>query len=1008
MASSGVLLEMQLVDAGKKLLSTPISVDELHKMLDHAETVLIKVEQSPPTSIIEAINPAIEALTKEELLNHPDTDIKVLVASCLSEIIRITAPEAPFDDEKTKVIFQLIVSCFEDLSDCTSHSYSRRARVLETLYKVRFCVVMLDLEMESLITEMFVHFLKAIRDYHPDDTFYSMVQVMTLLLEESESIPLVMLSPMLETLRNDNQDVLPAARRMSKSVFENCAAKLKPFLLEAAEFNTLSLNEYNDVVANICGVTCANNNDGPVSKELPANDKNMAPAESTQALKEIVDHEIEGGSTGPIKSNVAVEDCTEVPSEARETSKKLWDYQSIGQGMDAMEENNGESGDVDCTEDDQHSDRLADSNEAKSSDLGKTNGKKIKLKSGKTDGNKSKKLEGDQNAGQSVGMNEVSEGPSGNLDSSMVLKSKIVLKLVNMQKDNASGSSNMSEDDQHADEPKDITEASKPESGESNRGKVAIELKSQSTAQRSSNKPEGTNGATNAEICDLKSIGVAKEKKKSKKGAKRSRKRKSTGSSAIDEGTANDSDVRPKRQQKKKVFFGEVIESDSTVLNGNTEISVDASKNRTEGINDISTESNRNTKLFVDVSNNIDEGTRNDSLSRPKRQLKKKVFFGDVSKEDMSPSLLSSKKRSAKVEKQTVTNAMDENGNKHLPMKRKGGRKPDQLEDSSDEDTIKTSSENDKEKQEVPSELLKLHDNEDHIVETSKRKRTSGKGKEVIQSPNISLILLDDENAEEEECVEENPAMKSKANTLRKVKEVVLSQKPSLKLLDHEDRLVKTAKEEVSSSKPSSLNENNLEESPKGTNKKKQSLERVEGAKLRDEDHLEETPKKKSVLRKRKEILASSSRSKGTGNMKVETKKTYKRRKRQGKEKVVESCQDGHNENLVGVRVKIWWPQDAEYYEGVIDSFDSVTKNHTVLYNDGDMETLTLGDEKWEIVKDDDSEEERAVKKKEGAANESLVILSQLIRKKKNSTTSKRKRRNGDNLKALRRRLLCR
>ncbi|XP_047320329.1 sister chromatid cohesion protein PDS5 homolog D [Impatiens glandulifera] len=92
--------------------------------------------------------------------------------------------------------------------------------------------------------------------------------------------------------------------------------------------------------------------------------------------------------------------------------------------------------------------------------------------------------------------------------------------------------------------------------------------------------------------------------------------------------------------------------------------------------------------------------------------------------------------------------------------------------------------------------------------------------------------------------------------------------------------------------------------------------------------------------------------------------KTYKRRKRQGKKKVLESHQDAHNQNLVGVRVKIWWPQDAEYYEGVIDSFDSVTKNHTVLYNDGDMETLTLGDEKWEIVKDDDSEEEHVVKKK--------------------------------------------
>lgn len=60
-------------------------------------------------------------------------------------------------------VFQLIVSSFENLSDKSSRSYVKRTSILETVAKVRSCVVMLDLECDALILEMFQHFLKAIR-----------------------------------------------------------------------------------------------------------------------------------------------------------------------------------------------------------------------------------------------------------------------------------------------------------------------------------------------------------------------------------------------------------------------------------------------------------------------------------------------------------------------------------------------------------------------------------------------------------------------------------------------------------------------------------------------------------------------------------------------------------------------------------------------------------------------------------------------------------------------------
>lgn len=50
-----------------------------------------------------ALQPLMKALAVEEFLRHSDMDVKVSVASCISEITRITAPEAPYDDDIMKV-----------------------------------------------------------------------------------------------------------------------------------------------------------------------------------------------------------------------------------------------------------------------------------------------------------------------------------------------------------------------------------------------------------------------------------------------------------------------------------------------------------------------------------------------------------------------------------------------------------------------------------------------------------------------------------------------------------------------------------------------------------------------------------------------------------------------------------------------------------------------------------------------------------------------------------------
>lgn len=57
------------------------------------------------------------------------------------------------------------MTIFQGLDDVNSPSFARRVNILETVAKVRSCVVMLDLECDDLILEMFHTFFDTARYY---------------------------------------------------------------------------------------------------------------------------------------------------------------------------------------------------------------------------------------------------------------------------------------------------------------------------------------------------------------------------------------------------------------------------------------------------------------------------------------------------------------------------------------------------------------------------------------------------------------------------------------------------------------------------------------------------------------------------------------------------------------------------------------------------------------------------------------------------------------------------
>ncbi|URD78439.1 Sister chromatid cohesion protein PDS5 [Musa troglodytarum] len=153
--------ERVVQEVGKSLGRPRLSKDALVKLLKEAEDALSKLNQSSTLQI--ALGSLNRSLSQINLLQHKDKEVRLLVAVCFSEIIRILAPEPPFSDEIFMHIFRLIIGTFIDLADTASPYFTRRTKILESFAALRCCVIMLDIGCEDLVLEMFKVFFSVVR-----------------------------------------------------------------------------------------------------------------------------------------------------------------------------------------------------------------------------------------------------------------------------------------------------------------------------------------------------------------------------------------------------------------------------------------------------------------------------------------------------------------------------------------------------------------------------------------------------------------------------------------------------------------------------------------------------------------------------------------------------------------------------------------------------------------------------------------------------------------------------
>lgn len=242
--SDGKAAKELIHDVGKQLAAKQKCPhkDFLVKLLRQACSALPKLKTQSDL-LKPAIKPLSDSLLKHGLLRQNDKDVRLLVAFCVCEILRILAPNPGFRDEDFRDIFQLLLGMFAELADTKSPYFSRRVELLETIAKFNFCVLMLDTGSEDLVTKMFTIFFSVLRKEHSSNVIGAMSTIMSLIFEEKGSQAL--LEVILQNLLKDAKDASPASFLLAVSVIQGCSQALQPFVCRFLNCCILDRNSVN-------------------------------------------------------------------------------------------------------------------------------------------------------------------------------------------------------------------------------------------------------------------------------------------------------------------------------------------------------------------------------------------------------------------------------------------------------------------------------------------------------------------------------------------------------------------------------------------------------------------------------------------------------------------------------------------------------------------------------------------------------------------------------------------
>ncbi|KAI0512599.1 armadillo-type protein [Xylaria bambusicola] len=235
----------------------PIATGQLLRRLEKLSKELADMDQE--TVYKDSLHSVAKDLASHNLLAHKETGVKAYVASCLVDVLKLCAPEAPFTPKQLKEIFTLFVKVILPALWNPSHAYNAQHKyVLSSLADVKSILLINDVNnSEELLLELFSTFFDGISGSFKNssgeqvakDVEFHMTEVMVTLVDESASLPPSVLDVIMaqflraapraghreKTESNGTQTTLlpkeePEAYVMAKTVCNSCPDRMARYV----------------------------------------------------------------------------------------------------------------------------------------------------------------------------------------------------------------------------------------------------------------------------------------------------------------------------------------------------------------------------------------------------------------------------------------------------------------------------------------------------------------------------------------------------------------------------------------------------------------------------------------------------------------------------------------------------------------------------------------------------------------------------------------------------------
>ncbi|KAJ2806244.1 Sister chromatid cohesion protein pds5, partial [Coemansia guatemalensis] len=219
----------------KKTVPTP----ELYKQLKKLSKELNGLQQE--TVDTQSLDAVTKQLLAPALLKHSEQGVVAYVTCCIADILRLYAPEAPYNDDEVRLVFNVFIDQLQLLSDDSNQFFALREYLLTSLATVRTpALIALLPGAEDIISRFFTVLFGVVAPGQPHNIYLQVLDILRQLIEERKSVPQDVVDVILLQFTKRRQQDNSAAHQLAGDLATGTSDILQRYIYQY----------FNDVIVN--------------------------------------------------------------------------------------------------------------------------------------------------------------------------------------------------------------------------------------------------------------------------------------------------------------------------------------------------------------------------------------------------------------------------------------------------------------------------------------------------------------------------------------------------------------------------------------------------------------------------------------------------------------------------------------------------------------------------------------------------------------------------------------